>query len=95
MTVSLGQLLPPTECALISSVACVAYTSVPESVQNNLAYHCLKVHEVAVTGPAPTSWLFPSKQHCKVVTYCSEGEVAGGRGPTASGGRDGPLACRK
>ena len=34
MTVSLGQLLPPTECALISTVACVTYTSTLELVQN-------------------------------------------------------------
>ena len=34
MTVSLGQLLPPTECTLISSVEYVAYTSVPELEQN-------------------------------------------------------------
>ena len=83
----------PIKCAPNSNVACVAQTSI--ITEYLWAYHFLKIEEVTIITSSATSLLQPSKQHCKVITNCSEGEVGTGRGPSSSGGRDGPLPCRK
>ena len=50
---------------------------------------------MAVTNFTTMFWGVPSKEHCLMVINGSEGEVTTRRWPRASGGRGGPLACRR